>query len=134
MPRAAKRCRPLFDKALAQSTDKREFYRGVIVAYCEKLTLGVCRACMLRPDEDDREMVEGLLSELCELYGCEFSRAVVADAYVELWFTAHMSKKALIAEMYYWGCEEPNSPAWHRKRGQLVGIPDNLIDEHYHER
>lgn len=124
---ASQRCRPLFDIALENSTDRREFYRGVIVGHAEKLTIGACRAFMLRPNPCDLPLVIKLLAELKELYGLKWLLFMS-----ELW--ASKQDSPLVEWNADWQAEARDSPAWHRKRGRLVGIPDYLIDEEYHKR
>lgn len=121
----------LFHEALESLTDMSHeqvilFAKGFITGQAEKVSLGVCMACMFRPNGEYRAEVESIVVETARRYEMAWGCPSVS----EIWIY-HPNAHALFVAM---SLSIENSCIWHGLRGLLCGIPVNKIDELYHLR
>lgn len=124
------KCEALFVEAwvngVLDASDARPFLLGFVAGQCEKVYLGACRAAMFRPAEAAREFVLECILQTAPVYGLLLERT--GD---ELWVCRDEKVARSVALL----SDIPrDSPAWHRARGELCGIPFPEIDPEYHLR
>lgn len=102
------------------------FAAGFCCGQAEKVYLGACTAAMFRPSAERRAMLLEVLAHVCAVYGL-----LVVERQDEVWVCRDQETKTNVMLMDF---GTPNSPAWHRSRGDLCGVPDDEIDEAFHER
>jgi hypothetical protein len=92
-----------------------------------KVALGACSAFMVRPAPDWWAWSLEAMTLICGHYGL-LVHAHAAQG--EIWGVRPEWQERLSDTLM----QPTNSPAWHRARGMLCGIPPSQIDIHYHER
>ena len=128
-------CGPLFLSALELFTNTtseqvRIFSAGHITGQCEKVYLGACKACMIRPSETYYAFVLGAATNIASIYSLMVSTFENSPIQNEIWIHRPENKNAVASQLAY----EFNSPPWHDYRGYLCGIPFDERDPKFHER
>lgn len=129
----AKTCGPMYFDALSKYAGDddaliRVFAAGFINGQAEKVYLGACRAAMFRPSEERYVMVRELAKEACERYNLNLFYA--PDG--EVWICRSVATWKALDDLY---AQYDNRGAeWHRRRGELCGVPAHEIDEEFHKR
>jgi hypothetical protein len=136
------RCGTLHARAMEHFCGRDEerirlFTAGFITGQAEKIHLGACRAAMLRPALQHRELVRQILNYTCALYGLQWE---FLDSCGEFWlfeddYRAHVDMIDQMAQRI--NERELTAYEWHDyhlERGRLCGIPITQIDGRYHER
>lgn len=121
-------CGPLYLDALLKHAggdlDKlKAFAAGFVNGQAEKVYLGACRAAMFRPSPQHVPLVSSLVLDAADRYGL-----MVRSFSGEIWLYR------TAGDMDQLGTLAKDSPAWHRERGRLCGVPEDEIDERFHER
>lgn len=116
----------VFNHLMKQSWDHEAFVLGFLTGQAEKVKLGACNACMIRPPKQHLGTVESMAVDVANQYGLSVNM-VSTKLGDEIW----ISKDPVFLNALKHVAE--NSPYWHKVRGRACGIPDIKIVENWHE-
>jgi hypothetical protein len=131
----ASTCGPLYLDGLTSFTgmdaDKIPiFAAGFVSGQAEKIYLGACRAAMFRPSEEWHSTVMGIVRQVAERYMLRVHELQTSRG-VEIWLCKSRNDYTALVVLDHM---EENSPEWHRRRGEMCGIPESDIDLEFHKR
>ncbi len=101
------------------------FLFGYVCGVAEKVMLGACMVGIM----PEKFLCEEVIEAAAKVY--ELSVALVIDEY---WIYRPMNVIEVAAAAVALRTTTKDSPKWHRIRAGLCGIPDDEVDEKYHER
>ena len=109
--------------------DQILFAIGYYYGQCEKVYLGACRACMLRPDEHDWDVCLKAIYQIAERLNLDVTTVPIGmeGRDQEIWVT----QPGTILDFRE---VPPDTGSWHIRRAILCGILEDQIDPNYHLR
>ena len=111
----------------ATDAERLAYFWGYLTGLAEKVWLGACPAAMVHPSEYWYAEELKITQRVCAIYGLSYEEYVEAG---EIWF--YKDQRAAMA-LQNIRAQPLNSPSWHACRAWLCGIPNDLVDIHYHE-
>ena len=127
-----KTCSKCYEEVIANIVHREAFIRGYITGQAEKVFLGACPAAVFTADNDsniDRQTLLLIIIDIAKRY--QLSMHTFSD---QIWICRDMFVWCKINDLYNSSTITINSPEWHRIRAELCGIPEDEIDEKYHEQ